>query len=81
MTCSCSRKKGKCKQITELIKNISIGKYSTKLYYNGRGFKGSMATGIFTIIYVLLLVSYAGLVFSDIFNCENYSLDLVSFEI
>jgi len=46
---------------------ISIGKFATKLYYNGKGFKGSLATGILTIIFALLLAYYAAIVFSNIF--------------
>jgi uncharacterized protein YqgC (DUF456 family) len=60
---------------------ISIGKYQTKLYYKGRGFKGSLCTGILTLILSFLLIYYAVLVFKDIFQFKNYSLDLKSFEI
>jgi hypothetical protein len=67
MKCSCSRKKGTCKNIIEIIRMISIGKFATKLYYNGKGFKGSLATGILTIIFALLLAYYAAIVFSNIF--------------
>jgi len=63
------------------LKTISLGKISTKLYYNGKGTKGSVATGILTIILTLLLASYAIILFRDIIDRQNYSLDLTLMEI
>jgi hypothetical protein len=51
----------------EYIKMISIGKFATKLYYNGKGFKGSLATGILTIIFSISLAIYAIYIFADIY--------------
>jgi len=81
MKCCCSRTKGTCKKIIEVIRIFSIGKFSTKLYYNGKGYKGSVATGVLTIILALLFSFYTVKVFSDIFDRTNYSLDMFSYEI
>jgi len=43
-----------------------MGKFATKLYYNGKGFKGSVLTGVLTIIMTLFLVGYAVILFGDI---------------
>ncbi len=62
----CSRKKGVGTKLIDLLKLISMGKFATKLYYNGKGFKGSVLTGILTIIMTLFLVGYAVILFGDI---------------
>ena len=66
MKCSCSGKKGIGTKLIGLLKLISMGKFATKLYYNGKGFKGSVATGILTIIMTLFLFGYAVILFWDI---------------
>jgi hypothetical protein len=62
----CSRKNGIGAIVIEFLRLISIGKFATKLYYNGKGFKGSVATGILTILITLFLVGYCVLLFWDI---------------
>ena len=68
MKCLCSRKNGIGAKFIEFLRLISIGKFATKLYYNGKGFKGSVATGILTILITLFLVGYCVLLFSDIIH-------------
>ena len=58
-----------------------MGKFSTKLYYNGQGFKGSVATGILTVLITLFLISYGMIVFWNIVHRQNFSLDLKSMDI
>ena len=70
-----------CKKFTEIIDRISFGKYQTKFFYNGRGYKGSFTTGILTIILSILLIYYAVFVFGQIFQFTNYSIELKTFEI
>jgi sorbitol-specific phosphotransferase system component IIC len=53
--------------LADIMQLISIGKYQTKLFHNGKGFKGSLSTGILTIILSLLLFYYTILVFAAIF--------------
>lgn len=81
MKCFCCRKHGVSEKITEFLRTISMGKYSTKLYYNGKAFKGSISTGLLTILIALFLVGYVVILFSAIINRENYSLDQTSMEI
>jgi hypothetical protein len=50
------------------LRIISLGKFTTKLYYNGKGSKGSVVTGILTIIITLFLAGYAVNLFSAIIN-------------
>lgn len=68
MKCCCGRKNGFATKFIEFIKIISIGKFATKLYYNGKGFKGSVATGILTILITLFLVGYVVIIFWDIIH-------------
>jgi hypothetical protein len=79
--CCCSRKNGLSEKISEFLRCISLGKYSTKLYFNGKAFKGSVATGILTVFISIFLVIYSGILFNDIINKKNYSLELTSREI
>ncbi len=81
MRCCCSSKKGVTECIIEFLRTISMGKYSTKLYYNGKGFKGSIYTGILTILFSLFFVGYVVILFSAIIKRENYSVDLNSMDI
>jgi hypothetical protein len=67
MRCCCRRRNGCGAKMIEYIKMISIGKFATKLYYNGKGFKGSLATGILTIILSISLAIYAIYIFADIY--------------
>ena len=68
MKCGCSRKKGVGAKIIELLRTISMGKFATKLYYKGKGYKGSVAIGILTVIITSFLVVYAVLLFWEIIN-------------
>ena len=81
MKCCCCRKKLDSEQIAEFLRTISMGKFATKLYYNGKAFKGSITTGILTILFTLFFVGYVLILFQGIINRENYSLDLDSHEI
>jgi hypothetical protein len=65
---SCCSKKGCIDKGREFLKIISIGKYSTKLYYRGKGFKGSVLTGILTVLMTLFLIYYFIVVFWEIIN-------------
>ncbi len=71
----CSRKKGIGAKLIDLLRKISLGKFPTKLYYQGKGYKGSVATGILTIIMTLFFVEYSLVVFWEIFTMKNHSLD------
>ena len=68
MKCWCSRKNGIGAKLIEFLRIISIGKFATKLYYNGKGFKGSVLTGILTIFITLFLVGYFIILFWDILH-------------
>ncbi len=61
MKCSCSNKIGE--KIIEFLQIISIGKFATKLYYNGKAFKGSVATGMLTILITMFLIGYSVILF------------------
>jgi hypothetical protein len=60
--------KGVGAKIMELLRTISMGKFATKLYYKGKGYKGSVAIGILTVIITSFLVVYAVLLFWEIIN-------------
>ena len=77
----CTRKNSVCKKLIEFLKEISIGQYPTKLYYNGKGFKGSTSTGFLTIVFAFFLTFYAYFIFSSIFQRKYYYLDMASYEI
>lgn len=81
MRCCCLSKKSVTECIVEFLRTISLGKYSTKLYYNGKASKGSILTGILTILFSLFFVGYVVILFSAIINRENYSLDQNSIDI
>ena len=75
------KRKGFVAKLSNLLKQISFGKIQTKLYYNGKSSKGSVATGILTIFLTLSLVGYAVFLFWDIIDRQNYSLDLTLMDI
>ena len=45
--------------LKEAILFVSVGKYSTVMYYRGRTFQASMVGGILTVIGVLALLAYS----------------------
>ena len=59
----CSRKNGIGAKFIEFLRLISLGKFATKLYYNGKGSKGSVVTGILTILITLFLLGYCVVLF------------------
>lgn len=68
MKLCCSRKNDFAEKTAEFLRSISMGKYATKLYYNGKAFKGSIATGILTIFITLIFIGYVVILFYDIIN-------------
>ena len=72
----CSRKKRIGSKSIEILRIISIGIFAKKLYFNGKGVKGPVVTGILSIIITIFFGGYSVLLFSDIIYWNNYSLDL-----
>jgi hypothetical protein len=68
-------KRGCLDKVNGFLRMISMGKFATKLYYQGKGFKGSVATGILTVFMTLFLVYYFCILFWSIINRDNYSLE------
>ncbi len=57
---------------TELIKFISLGKYPTKLYHEGKGTHSSVVSGILTILLASAFLIVAISVLKFTFDAEYY---------
>jgi hypothetical protein len=64
-----------CAPINKFLKAISLGKYDTKLYFDGEPSQSSSIGGIITIICGLVIAFYALVVILNVFSKETYHLD------
>ena len=57
------------------IRALSIGKYNHGLYFKGESHQSSLLGGLATTVCALVLLTYMVLVFRDIVDCAEYSMD------
>lgn len=68
--------KNKClTKITNFIKGLSLGKYKTVLYFNGRSSTSSVVGGLISIAFYLIFIIYSVNVIKGIVNREHQNLD------
>ena len=70
-----SKERVRTSRCREFLKRISIGQYSTKLYYEGGDTYSSAVGGLLTLIYVLFIAVFACVTFYKIFAKESYNLN------
>ena len=61
--------------IPRFMKLISVGKYNSGMYRNGKNQHSSVIGGILTLTIAVGMISYAYTVFYSIFNRMNYNLE------
>ncbi len=62
------------KKAGDLIRLLSIGKYSSKLYHRGQAFHSTLLSGIFTIVSVLTVTVFACQILVSVFRKEEILL-------
>ncbi len=63
------------KSLARFLRLLSQGKYNPKLYRKGKAFEASIAGGIFTVVFGLGLIVYSIIVFINIKNRTNFTLN------
>ncbi len=56
------------------IKNISIGQYESKLYFDGEGSKSSFRGGLLTLLIAIIVLSYTVISMINFINDVNIQL-------
>ena len=68
-------KESSCKtKIKKWVKFASLGKYRTPLYYKGNDEYSSIVTATFSLIFVLVMIGTAIVIFLPIFRKDDYYL-------
>lgn len=57
-----------------ILKSISLGKYSTKLYHKGKGVYAFWPLGFVTIALIILFLQIAYIIWEEIFSFKNWTL-------
>ena len=76
-----SRTKGKdrkncCFLLKSFLKDISLGKYSTVLFFKNTTLQSSIIGGVLTLITAIIFLSYSVIIFGPIIRMDNTNLDI-----
>lgn len=63
-------------KLKECLRSISIGQYSSALYYKGKTSQSSVAGGIITLLVGTIFLIASVLILKDILNTTHFNLEV-----